>query len=161
MRINLHLTSTDENHESLKKNFNLLTLLPLQTHQSDEYKSAMHSSRNAEVEVMLEQPSEKVPVSSRTCSSKEDRKRWKKSSHLLQIPFVLVAFGFRWPNVTKTLILLFSNFSFRWRMCFRLQLIASLMGSSKQVGTNNCLTLLSLICLTFSLYSSHTLNFRK
>ena len=42
MHINLHLTSIDGDPESLKKTFNLLALLPPQTHQSEEYKSAMH-----------------------------------------------------------------------------------------------------------------------
>ena len=54
-----HNGAIDSNLESLKKSFSILTLLPLPHDCNDELSSFMNSSRNVEVEQMLDQPADK------------------------------------------------------------------------------------------------------
>ena len=54
-----HNGAIDSNLESLKKSFSILTLLPLPHDSNDELSSFMNSSRNVEVEQMIDQPAEK------------------------------------------------------------------------------------------------------
>ena len=49
----------DNNIESLKKSFSILSLLPPPMSATDEYNGYINSSKNQEVENMLDQPSEK------------------------------------------------------------------------------------------------------
>ena len=51
--------SIDGSIDSIRKSFTILTLLSPHTSHCDEYTSLMNSSRNAEVESLLDQPSKK------------------------------------------------------------------------------------------------------
>ena len=49
----------DENLDSLKKSFNILTLLSPPQQNAEEYRTFMNSSKNIDVDILLDQPSEK------------------------------------------------------------------------------------------------------
>ena len=54
-----HTGPIDKSGDSIKKTFNFLNLLPPPKTQDDEYDRHIHSSKNAEADAMLDQPSEK------------------------------------------------------------------------------------------------------
>ena len=54
-----HTGSIDKSIDSLKKSFNILALLAPPTNSDDEYSGYINSSKNVEVERMLDQPTEK------------------------------------------------------------------------------------------------------
>ena len=49
----------DENLDSLKKSFNILTLLSPPQQNAEEYRTFMNSSKNIDVDILLDQPSKK------------------------------------------------------------------------------------------------------
>ena len=59
LQSHFHNGAIDSNLESLKKSFSILTLLPLPHDCNDELSSFMNSSRNVEVEQILDQPADK------------------------------------------------------------------------------------------------------
>ena len=59
LQAHVHMGSIDGDVDSIRKSFTVLTLLSPQTSHCDEYTSLINSSRNAEVECLLDQPSEK------------------------------------------------------------------------------------------------------
>ena len=59
LQAHVHMGSIDGNIDSIRKSFTILTLLSPHTSHCDEYTSLLNSSRNAEVESLLDQPSEK------------------------------------------------------------------------------------------------------
>ena len=59
LQANFHTGSIDYCMESLKKSFSILCLLHPPEDDNDEYTKYIHSSRNSEVESILEHPSEK------------------------------------------------------------------------------------------------------
>ena len=54
LQSHFHNDAIDSNFESLEKSFNMLTLLPLPHDCNDELSSFMNSSRNVEVEQMID-----------------------------------------------------------------------------------------------------------
>ena len=59
LQAHYHTESIDVNMESLKKLFSLLALLPPPRNQSDEYSGFVNSSRNVDVDKLLDQPGDK------------------------------------------------------------------------------------------------------
>ena len=59
LQAHYHSGPMDNNLESLKKSFSILSLLPPPMNTTDEYNVYINSSKNQEVENMLDQPSEK------------------------------------------------------------------------------------------------------
>ena len=59
LQAHYHSGAIDNNLESLKKSFSILSLLPPPMSATDEYNGYINSSKNQEVEYMLDQPSEK------------------------------------------------------------------------------------------------------
>ena len=59
LQAHYHSGSIDKNMESLKKSFNVLTLLAPPHNASDEYSGYINSSKNVEVDRLLDQPAEK------------------------------------------------------------------------------------------------------
>ena len=59
LQAHYHSGPMDSNLESLKKSFSILSLLPPPMSATDEYNGYINSSKNQEVENMLDQPSEK------------------------------------------------------------------------------------------------------
>ena len=59
LQAHVHMGSIDGNIDSIRKSFTILTLLSPHTSHCDEYTSLMNSSRNVEVESLLDQHSEK------------------------------------------------------------------------------------------------------
>ena len=59
LQAHVHMGSIDGNINSIRKSFTILTLLSPHTFHCHEYTSLMNSSRNTEVESLLDQPSEK------------------------------------------------------------------------------------------------------
>ena len=59
LKAHAHSGSIDGNIDSIRKSFTILTLLSPHTAHCDEYTSLLNSSRNAEVECLLNQPSKK------------------------------------------------------------------------------------------------------
>ena len=63
LQAHYHSGSIDKNMESLKKAFNVLTLLAPPYNSNDEYSGYVNSSKNVEVERLLDQPAEKSQAS--------------------------------------------------------------------------------------------------
>ena len=59
LQAHYHSGPMDSNLESLKKSFSILSLLPPPMSATEEYNGYINSSKNQEVENMLDQPSEK------------------------------------------------------------------------------------------------------
>ena len=59
LQAHYHTESIDVDMESLKKLFSLLALLPPPRNQSDEYSGFVNSSRNVDVDKLLDQPGDK------------------------------------------------------------------------------------------------------
>ena len=59
LQAHYHSGSIDKNMESLKKSFNVLTLLAPPHNESNEYSGYINSSRDVEVDRLLDQPAEK------------------------------------------------------------------------------------------------------
>ena len=59
LQAHYHSGPMDNNLKSLKKSFSILSLLPPPMNTTDEYNVYINSSKNQEVENMLDQPSEK------------------------------------------------------------------------------------------------------
>ena len=56
---NFHNGFIDESSESIKRSFSILVLLKAPPEHSEEYTRYISASKNAEVEILLDQPSEK------------------------------------------------------------------------------------------------------
>ena len=59
LQANYHSGAIDVNMDSLKKSFNILTLLDPQKTSTDEYNGYVNSSKNIEIDKLLDQPAEK------------------------------------------------------------------------------------------------------
>ena len=59
LQAHVHIGSIDDNIDSIRKSFTILTLLSSHTSRCDEYTSLVNSSRNVEVECLLNQSFEK------------------------------------------------------------------------------------------------------
>ena len=59
LQAHVHMGSIDSSIDSMRKSFIILTLLSPHTSHCDEYTSLVNSSRNVEVECLLDKPSEK------------------------------------------------------------------------------------------------------
>ena len=57
-----HRGALDSNNESLKKSFSILALLPPPRNKNDKYSGYVNSSKNNEVDRMLDQPEDKITV---------------------------------------------------------------------------------------------------
>ena len=69
-----HSGPMDSNLESLKKSFNILSLLPPTVSTTEECNGYINSSKNQEVANMLNQSSEKELVARKKFLSKESKK---------------------------------------------------------------------------------------
>ena len=59
LKTNWYNGPIDQNHEDIKKSFNLLALLPPPIKKNEDYEKYINSSRNCEIEDTLNQPSDK------------------------------------------------------------------------------------------------------
>ena len=91
-----HTESIDVDMESLKKSFSLLALLPPPRNQSEEYSGFVNSSKNVEVDKLLDQPDDK-----RTSMRKDIFIKGKQNSLEDVIAFIsnIIAFTRFWVKM--------------------------------------------------------------
>ena len=96
LQTHYHTESIDVDMESLKKSFSLLTLLPPPRNQSEEYSGFINSSKNVEVDKLLDQPEDK-----RTSMRKEIFIKGKQNSLEDVIAFIsnIIAFTRFWVKM--------------------------------------------------------------
>ena len=73
LQAHYHTGSIDKSIDSLKKSFNILALLAPPTNSDDDYLGYINSSKNFEVERMLDQPTEKRSSIRKEILSKESK----------------------------------------------------------------------------------------
>ena len=95
---NFHLGAIDKSLDSIKKTFNMLALLAPPTSGTDDYERYIATSRNNELEVILDQPSEK-----RSAVKKEIfiKGRQESIEHVLNFIANIVVFARFWVKMTE------------------------------------------------------------
>ena len=113
--------------DSIRNSFIILTLLSPHTSHCDEYTNLLNFSRNAEVECLLDQPSEKRAAVKKDTSSRGNKIPLMTYLLSSQTQWRSLGSGCKWTRLIPSRIHLSSNYLSKSRMSFLPRITASLL----------------------------------